>query len=282
MAVSMDGVRAPTYPAAVAEPGLHIEIDGRGPTVLLMHGFGGSARNFGAQARALAADHQVVRFDARGHARSAAPDDPRAYTPATFTADVGRVLDVAGATAAVVGGLSMGAGIALRFALAHPDRVHALILASFPPGPEGPGLTGIAREVADVIEGAGLDAAGERHLWGPTSGLDAKAAGLVRRGVLEHAPHALAHTLRGLIAEQPAVDDIAGAVATLAMPALVIAGGRDRTALGSSRAIAAALPRARLVEIPGGGHVVNLTSPVAFNAAVREFLRDLEAGRLAG
>jgi pimeloyl-ACP methyl ester carboxylesterase len=260
----------------VTEPGLHIESEGSGPPVVLMHGFGGSARNFGAQARALAGDHQVVRFDARGHARSAAPDDAHAYTPAAFTADVGRVLDVAGAPDAVIGGLSMGAGIALRFALAHPERTRALVLASFPPGPDGPGLTRIAPEVADAIERDGLDVAGKRYLWGPTSGLDARAAALVRRGVLEHAPHALAQTLRGLIAAQPPVADLAGAAATLTMPALVVAGARDRTALDSSRAIAAALPRARLVEIPGGGHVVNLTSPVAFNTALREFLRDLE------
>ena len=276
----VDAPPAATYPAAVSEPGLHIEIEGSGPPVLLMHGFGGSARNFGGQARALASDHQVVRYDARGHARSAAPDDPRAYDPAAFTADVGRVLDVAGAADAVVGGLSMGAGVALRFALAHPERARALVLASFPPGPDGPGLTGIANEVADAIERDGLDAAGRRYLWGPTSGLDAKAAALVRRGVLEHTPQALAHTLRGLIAAQPPVAELAGAAATLTMPALVVAGTRDRTALASSRAIAAALPRARLVEI-AGGHVVNLTSPVAFNAALRDFLRDVEAGSTA-
>src|SRR5437868_6010523 len=104
-------------PRLVTTPGLHIEIEGDGPTVLLMHGFGGSARNFGPQARALRDRYRVVRFDARGHARSDAPDEPRAYRPEAFVADVARVLDVAGAAVAVVGGLSMGAAIALRFAL---------------------------------------------------------------------------------------------------------------------------------------------------------------------
>src|SRR5689334_6869399 len=101
------------------QPHLHVEAAGQGPLVLLGHGFGGSARNFGAQSRALAAKARVVRFDARGHARSDAPLEAAAYTPDAFVADLGRILDAHDAPTAVVGGLSMGAGIALRFALAH-------------------------------------------------------------------------------------------------------------------------------------------------------------------
>src|SRR5919204_2670872 len=108
------------------EPRLHVEIEGDGPALVLAHGFGGSARNFLPQARALGERRRVVRFDARGHARSEAPDDAAAYTPATFVADLARVLDTAGAADAVVGGLSMGAGTALRLALDHPDRVRGL------------------------------------------------------------------------------------------------------------------------------------------------------------
>src|SRR5262245_2062286 len=98
-------------------PRLHIDVDGAGPVVLLAHGFGGSARNFGPQMRALKDRYKVVRYDARGHGRSDAPTDPSAYTPATFVGDMRRVLDEVGADSAVVGGLSMGAGIALRFAI---------------------------------------------------------------------------------------------------------------------------------------------------------------------
>src|SRR5437762_307144 len=100
-----------------AEPRLHVEVEGSGPVVVLAHGFGGSARNFLSQARALRDRYRIVRFDARGHARSEAPAEESAYTPEAFVADLGRVLDQVGARAAVVGGLSMGAGTALRPAL---------------------------------------------------------------------------------------------------------------------------------------------------------------------
>ncbi len=257
-------------------PRLHVESDGHGDHLVLGHGFGGSARNFRAQVRGLGAGLRVVRFDARGHARSDAPDEAAAYTPAVFVADVGRVLDQAGAARAIVGGLSMGAGIALRFALAHPERTRALVLAAFPAGRDTPGsYAALAERFAARIEQDGLEAAGEELVWGPASGLDPAAAALVRRGFLEHRPHALAHVLRGVIAEQPAVAALAPALAGVAIPVLVIVGARDRLSLEPARALARLLPAARLVEIADAGHLVNLARPTEFNAAVAAFATDL-------
>jgi len=259
--------------AMSAEPRLHVEVEGSGPVVVLAHGFGGSARNFLSQARALRDHYRIVRFDARGHARSEAPAEASAYTPDAFVADLGRVLDQVGARAAVVGGLSMGAGTALRFALAHPERVQGLVLAAFPPGAGAPGtFAAVAADFADVIEREGLEAAGARFVWGASSGLDPAAARLVRRGFLEHPPHGLAHTLRGVLAAEPSLDELAPRLAELARPALVIVGARDRMSLPASRALAAALPRAKLVVVEGAGHVVNLAQPAAFNRALEEFL----------
>lgn len=258
------------------DPVLHVEAEGDGPVLVLGHGFGGSARNFRAQSRALADVARVVRFDARGHARSAAPADAAAYTPASFVADLGRVLDDQGATRAVVGGLSMGAGIALRFALAHPERTQALVLAAFPAGAGTPGgYAAVAERFADRIDAAGLDAAGAEFVWGPSSGLDPAGAKLVRQGFLEHQGHAMAHVLRGVIAVQPDVATLAPSLAAVAVPTLVVVGSRDRMSLASSRALAAAIPGARLVEIPDAGHLVNLAQPAAFNAAVRALLAAL-------
>lgn len=254
-------------------PRLHVEAEGAGPVVVLGHGFGGSARNFRGQARALAARYRVVRFDARGHARSEAPLDPAAYTPEALVADVGRVLDRVGVSAAVVGGLSMGAGIALRFALAHPERTRALVLAAFPAGGDRPGsYTALAERFAARIERDGLEAAGAEFVWGPSSGLAPEGAALVRCGFLEHRPYALAHVLRGVIAVQPDAATLAARTARLRMPALVVVGARDRLSLDASRALAGAIPSAEFVEIADAGHLVNLARPAEFNAAVAAFL----------
>jgi pimeloyl-ACP methyl ester carboxylesterase len=258
-----------------AAPRLHVETEGAGPLAALAHGFAGSARNFGPQVRALRARWRVVRYDARGHARSEAPGDPAAYTPETFAGDLGRVLD--GPTA-VVGGLSMGAATALRFALAHPARVRALVLAAFPAGADrGQGFSAQALAFADSIERDGLEAAGERFAWGPSSGLDPGAARLVRQGFLEHPPHGLVHTLRGVLAHQASVEAMAPELRALTVPALVIVGDRDRGSLEPCRALASALPQARLVVVPDAGHVVNLAQPAAFNAALAAFLQGLPA-----
>jgi pimeloyl-ACP methyl ester carboxylesterase len=252
---------------------LHVDRQGEGALVCLLHGFGGSARNWRPQARALGERYEFALPDVRGHARSAAPERAAAYRPERFVSDLGRVLDQAGAARAVVGGLSMGAGIALRFALEHPERVRGLVLAGFPPGAgEGTRQRSWALAFADAIERDGLERAGARYAWGPESGLDAAAAKLVRMGFLEHRPHAIAHTLRELLAVQPSVAERAPRLARLDVPSLVVVGEHDRVSIGPSEALAKALPRADLVVVEGAGHVVNLEAREAVNEALRAFL----------
>ena len=258
-------------------PRLHVDVEGDGPVVLLMHGLGGSARNWGPQVRALRARYRVVRFDARGHARSEAPSDPQAYQPEEFVADVGRVLDQVGAERATVGGLSMGAGIALRFALTHPERVAALALAAFPASRDGAGFASVALAFADAIERRGLEAAGAEFVWGDGSRLDS-AGKLVKQGFLEHPPHALVWTLRKLISTQASVEELAPMLAAVRVPALLVVGAGDRGSREPNELLAKALPQARLVVIPGAGHVVNLQAPKEFNAVLLEFLAQPASG----
>jgi pimeloyl-ACP methyl ester carboxylesterase len=261
---------AETIPGEVS---LYCDVEGTGPVVCLLHGFGGSARNWRPQARALRERARVAAFDVRGHARSEAPREAAAYVPERFVADVGRVLDHLGARRAVVGGLSMGAGIAARFAATHPERVRGLVLAALPPGAEeGTRQRGWALAFADAIEREGLEAAGARYAWGPESGLDPGAARLVRAGFLEHAPHAIAYTLRGWLAVQPGWRAVAEALRPLGLPVLVLVGEHDRVSRGPCEGLAGALPGAELVVVPGAGHVVNLEARDAVNTELGRFL----------
>ncbi len=261
---------------------LHLELRGEGPSIVLQHGFGGSARNFRPQARALGSRFRFVLFDARGHARSPAPRGPGAYTAERFVEDLEGVLDGVGLPGAVVGGLSMGAGIALRFALEHPERVRGLVLAAFPPGATGL-RDGARRQAewalafADSVDARGLEAAGAEFAWGPRSGLDPAAASLVRQGFLEHSPHAIAGILRECLALQPSAEELAPRLRRLELPTLIVVGSEDRVSRGPSEVLGRALPRARLVVVPGAGHVVNLAAPAAFDAALAEFVDGLGA-----
>lgn len=261
---------------------LHLELRGEGPSIVLQHGFGGSARNFRPQARALGRRFRFVLFDARGHARSPAPHGPGSYTAERFTEDLAGVLGRVGLARAVVGGLSMGAGIALRFALERTERVRGLVLAAFPPGATG-AREGARRQgawalaFADAIDARGLAAAGAEFAWGPRSGLDPAAANLVRQGFLEHAPHAIAGMLRECLAVQPSAEELAPTLRRLEVPTLLVVGSEDRVSRGASEVLARELPRARLVVVPDAGHVVNLAAPAAFDAALAEFMDGLRA-----
>jgi len=250
---------------------LHVEVVGEGPTLLLAHGFGGSARNFRSQTRALRGSHRVVTFDTRGHARSAAPRAATFYAFECLVEDIGRVLDDVDAPSAVVGGLSLGAAAALGFAMAQPERVEQLVLASYPTAASGAGRA--AERFAEAIERDGLEAAGARFVWGPDSGLDVAGAALVRQGFLEHSPHGLAHTLREAIAHLPEIADLAPRLAGLRVPTLILAGSEDGPAVANGRALEHALPDARLVVVEAAGHVLNLERPREFDAALLDFLR---------
>jgi pimeloyl-ACP methyl ester carboxylesterase len=258
---------------AETEP-LHVEISGEGPLVVLAHGFSGSARNWGPQVRWLRERNRVLVYDLRGHARSPAPHArPAAYTREAFRADLGRMLDDAGVEQAVVGGLSLGAGVALDFALHHPERVRGLVLASLPAASGHAGaFRGNATEMAEMLESQGSEATGARFVWGPDSGLDERGAALVRQGFLEHDALGLAQVLRGVLGSIADVLTPDERWTGLRMPTLLIAGSEDGGSLESARALAAQIPHAELHVVEGAGHVVNLAAPKAFNGLLSAFL----------
>jgi pimeloyl-ACP methyl ester carboxylesterase len=195
---------------------------------------------------------------------------------------VGDALDVlagVGESGAVFVGLSLGAAVALEVALRAPEAVRGLVLASMPGGRgSGRGISAHALAFAEAIEREGLEAAGARFAWGPGSGLDPRGAALVRAGFLEHPPHGLVGTLRGVLAGLAPVAERRAELARVAVPTLVVAGARDAASLEPSRALAQAIAGARLEVVPDAGHVVNLAQPAAFDRALGAFLAALGPG----
>ncbi len=102
--------------------------DGR-PTILLMPSWSiVYSRLWKGQIPYLARHFRVVAFDGRGNGRSDRPAEPAMYTDAEVAADALAILDATGTDRAVVVGLSMGAGFALRLAVTAPERVLGLVL----------------------------------------------------------------------------------------------------------------------------------------------------------
>jgi pimeloyl-ACP methyl ester carboxylesterase len=94
------------------------------PTLLLMPTWSlFHSRHWKMQIPYLARHFRVVTFDGRGNGRSDRPAGVEAYADTEFVADAIAVLDATGTQRAVIAGLSMGGGYALRLAAVHPDRI---------------------------------------------------------------------------------------------------------------------------------------------------------------
>ncbi len=102
--------------------------DGHRPTVLFLPTWSiVHSRIWKMQVPFLARRHRVLVFDGRGNGRSDRPEAPEAYADTEFVADAVAVMDATGTDRAVIVGVSMGGGCALRLAAEHPDRVAAAI-----------------------------------------------------------------------------------------------------------------------------------------------------------
>ncbi len=109
---------------------IYYEEHGTGTPLVLAYGIGGNATMWDVNVPGLAARHRLILWEPRGHARSDSPDDPAKYSFERWALDLGAVLDHLSLRRAHVGGLSLGAGIATRFALRFPRRVRSLVITN--------------------------------------------------------------------------------------------------------------------------------------------------------
>ncbi len=242
---------------------IHREITGRGPVVLLTHGFGASSHMFADTAAALAEDHTVVTWDMRGHGRSDSDDDPSEYSVAASLSDMASLLDEAGADRAVLLGHSLGGYLSLEYALAHPAQVAALVLVDTGPGFRSDRSRAAWNEMTEQYAVA-LEQRGLAGLPGSEELLQSS----VHRSVT-----GLIHTARGTLRQNDG--HVLEGLPTIEAPTLVVVGSRDEQFLAGSSYMADKIPQARLVVIDGAGHAPTVTHPEAFNAELRAFLAEL-------
>ena len=107
---------------------VHVEHDGSGEPVVLIHGFGGSSYSWRHLVPTLATRYEVVAPDLNGFGWTERPSEPEAYTLEGQPALVLGVLDALGIASAHVVGHSYGGGLALWLAARHPERVRSLVL----------------------------------------------------------------------------------------------------------------------------------------------------------
>ena len=99
---------------------------GRAPAIVCIHGLTANHTCWASMADALASGHRLIAYDLRGRGESDKPD--KGYSLEIHGEDLGRILDHFRLKQAVIMGHSLGAKIALRFAVKHPERVSRLVL----------------------------------------------------------------------------------------------------------------------------------------------------------
>jgi 2-succinyl-6-hydroxy-2,4-cyclohexadiene-1-carboxylate synthase len=247
------------------------------PPVVLLHGFTGSGETWGPLAATLHG-YATIAVDLAGHGRSDAPADPARYALTRFADDLHRLLDTLGVERAALLGYSMGARAALQFALAHPERLSALLLESASPGLASPeeraARVAADAALADAIEREGVESFVDRWerlpLWASQGALPASVRAALRAQRLTNRATGLANSLRG--AGAGAVPPLLGRLHALRMPTLLVAGALDEKYVEYARAMAGVLPDATVEIVAGAGHAVHLERPEALAAAVRRFL----------
>ena len=254
-------------------PRLAVDVAGRGPLLLMMHGIGGNRTNWREQLEAFAPHFTAVAWDARGYGSSDDYDGALRFDD--FIADVGRVLDHFGVACAHLMGLSMGGRIAMRFALLHPQRVATLTLVDTHEGFESfsaeqrqafvdsrraPLLAG--KMPIDIAEPVA------RSLVGP-SATPAQLQQLVDS-------IAALHKESYIKSLQATVDQVTvGDIGLITAPAHFIVGADDRlTPPAMHHEMAAKLRSAPVSVVPNAGHLSNIENASAFNAAALPWLRE--------
>lgn len=242
---------------------LHYEVHGRGPVLLLSHGFSATARMWDGQIDALSRDHTLVLWDMRGHGASDYPANPAAYSEDATVADMAAILDAVGAKTAIIGGLSLGGYMSLAFHLRHPERCRALLIID-----TGPGFKN--DQARDAWNARSLDTAARFD----AEGLTPLATGTAERANSRHRDASgLAHAARGMLTQRDA--GVINSLPSIKVPSLVLVGSRDTAFLIATDYMAAKIAGSTKVVIDDAGHAANIDQPAAFNQAVLAFLATL-------
>jgi pimeloyl-ACP methyl ester carboxylesterase len=265
---------------------LYYEETGSGTPIVFVHEFAGDFRSWEPQVRHFARRHRCVVYNARGWPPSEVPDDVARYSQARARDDVRCVLDHLAIDKAHIVGLSMGGFATLHFGLTYPDRALSLVVAGAGYGAERDQRERFREEavvIAAKLEREGMAAFAEAYAYGPTrvqfENKDPRGFAEFKAMLAEHSAKGAANTQLGIQRERPSLYDLEDGLKKLTVPTLVLNGDEDWPCLAPGVFLKRAIPSAALQIIPNAGHTINIEEPDAFNAALRDFIVQVESGR---
>jgi pimeloyl-ACP methyl ester carboxylesterase len=259
--------------AEVDAGGLRIAYErvGRGPPLVLLHGYVGDGRStWGPQLDGLADAFTVIAWDGPGAGGS--EDPPEAFGLPDFADCLAAFIAALGLERPHVAGLSFGGGLALELYRRHPHVPRSLVLASAYAGWAGslPPAVG-AQRLRQALELSDLPPERFAGALLPTLFSASAPPELVARfadAVLAFHPAGLRAMARAF-----AEADLRAMLPGVAVPTLLLYGELDvRAPVEVAHALHAAIPGSALVVVPGAGHVISLEAPARVDAELRAFL----------
>jgi pimeloyl-ACP methyl ester carboxylesterase len=242
-------------------------------TVVLIHGVGMNRSVWSPQIDALTQSYRVVVYDMLGHGDSALPS--ATATLDEYAAQLKALLDAMRIERAHVVGHSMGALVALEFALRHPRRTLSVVAlnAVYDRTPaQREAVMARAATLGDAPLETGVDATLSRWFGEPVPAHLTQAAQAVRALLLSVDPVGYARAYRLFACSD---DAHVGRLASLAVPALFLTGECDpNSSPAMSRAMAAAAPFGRAEIIANERHMMNVTDPDGVNQRLLAFLAE--------
>ena len=245
---------------------------GRGPYLLLIHGFLSSRAQWTPNIDALRDVCQPVTMELYGHGRSPVPDSPDCYTPRGYAGAIDAIREHLATETWFVCGYSLGAAISIRYALDYPHRVRGHIFTNSSSAFSEPRITDAWR--ANASESAARLRAGGRAALERLALHPKRAKRLprpVHEALIEDAerisPEAIANTMQSTLPAASVRDELQHN----SRPALLVC-GRFEKRFAPHRVHAAAVMPGLSVEEVDTGHAVNMAAPDAFNAHVRAFI----------
>lgn len=242
---------------------------GEGKVLLLVHGFPADRRLWAHQVSGLSDLRRVVAVDLRGRGKSPAPTEG-GWSMTTHADDLAETIESLGVDQVDLGGISMGGYIAFAFAHRYPHLLRSLILVS-------------TRAVADPPEyRTGRVTTAERaRRFGTRALAGSMLPNLLAEGASQEVQDEVLVMFDDLPADTSAEDslsmrdrpDSTSVLSSIAVPTLVIEGaGEQLLPAGTAKALAEAIPGARMVSIPNAGHFAPVENPDGVNGAIRGFL----------
>ena len=265
---------------------LYYEEVGSGSPIVFVHEFAGDHRSWEPQMRYFARRYRCIAYAARGYPPSEVPVATASYSQARAASDIRCVLDHLKIDKAHIVGLSMGGLAVLHFGLSYPDRARSLLVAGAGYGSEAgerDKFRGEAETIAGKLQREGMARFAEAYAYGPTrvqfEHKDPRGFAEFKRMLAEHSAEGSAETQRGVQRERPSLFDLEERLKRLTVPMLVVTGDEDWPCLVPNIFLKRTCASAALLVIPNSGHTVNLEEPAAFNAALADFLAQVDAGR---